>query len=98
GCPKTGRDNVRSFAVCADSQQRSVMRYHRRQRMAARLRIVEIALLIRLQSHRKLMEVLCHLMVVVKTLVEVDFAIAVQIMQHRQLIAANDMDLIMDDL
>ena len=73
------------------------MRNNGLQRVTSRLGVVEISVGVRLKPHRKFMEVLGHLMVVVEAFEEVDFLIAVQIMQYRQLIAAGEMDLLVDD-
>ncbi len=65
--------------------------------MPRRLGIVEVALFIALQAHRELMKVLGDLMVAVEAFIEIDFAIGVQVMQARELIATSDIDLVLDE-
>ena len=66
------------------------MRHHRVERVAAGLGVVKIPRRIDLQAHCELMEVFRDLMVVVEVLDEVRLAVAVQIAQAHELIAAGD--------
>ena len=79
-------------AVLADLQQRAVVRHERGQAVPGRLGVVEVPLRVGLQAHRELVEVLGHLVVVVEALVEVGLAVAVQVAQADDLVAAADVD------
>ena len=54
--------------------------------------VVEVPLRVGLQAHRELVEVLRHLVVVVEALVEVGLAVAVEVVQLHDLVAAADED------
>ena len=93
GRPKAGGHDVGLQAVLAHAQERAVVRHDGRQRMPATLAVVEIAGRVGLQTHREFVEVLRHLVVVVEALVEVDLAVAVEVVQDDDLIAAADVNL-----
>jgi hypothetical protein len=98
GCAKTGRKDVGPRAVFAHAKQRPVMRHDRRQRVASGFRVVEISGRVGLKAHREFVEVFGHLVVVVEILVEVRFAVTVEVVQDDDLIAAGDVDSVIDDL
>jgi hypothetical protein len=58
-----------------------MMRHDRGQRMPGRFGVVEVAPLINLQTHRKLVKVLRDLMIVVEAFVEIRLAVTIQIVQ-----------------
>ena len=90
GRAETRREDVRAGAVGADPQQRAVVRHHAVECVARGLGVVEIPLLIRLQAHCELMEMLGDLMVVVEAFDEIGFPVAVQVAQACELIPAGD--------
>ncbi len=61
--------------------------------VASAFGIIKIALLIRLQPHRKLVKMLRNLMVAVKTLVEIGFSVVIQVVENHDLISASYIDL-----
>jgi len=64
-----------------------MLRHYRRQCVPATLGVVEVAVRVGLQSHGELMKVFRYLVVVIKTLVEVRFIVAVEIVETHDLIA-----------
>ena len=80
-------------AVLADLQQRAVLRHDGRQAVAGRLGVIEVPLGVGLQAHRELVEVLGDLVVAVEALVEVGLAVAVEVAEADDLVAAADVDL-----
>src|SRR6185369_12471348 len=64
----------------------------RGQRVTGGLGVIKVSLAIGLQSHGKLVEMLVDLMVVVEVLDEVSFAVAIQIPQPGDLVAAGHVD------
>ena len=64
-------------AVLADLDDGAVMRHQPALRVACGLGKIKIPLGIRLQIHRKFMEMLSHLMVIIKILVKIHLAIIV---------------------
>ena len=92
GAEAVGQD-VGARAVGADAQQRAVLRHQRGQRVPGAFGVVEVARRVGLQAHGELVKVLRHLVVVVEVLVEVGFAVAVQVAQDHDLVAAADVDL-----
>ncbi len=95
---ETGGEDVGARAVGAHAQQRAVVRHERGQRVAGGLGVVEIARGIGLQAHRELVEMLGDLMVVVEALDEVDLAVAVEVAQARELVAAGDEEFVAAEL
>ena len=91
-------EDVRFGAILADAQQGAVLRHDRFQGVASCLGVVEIPFRIGLQAHGELVEMFRHLMVVVEALVKVRFAVAVEIVQDHDLIAAAHVDLLLNDL
>ena len=87
---KSFGDNVGALAVGTHAQQRAVMRHERGQRVTGGLGVIEISRRIRLQAHREFVEVLGDLMVVVEVLDEVRLAIAIQVAEPHELVAASD--------
>ena len=85
-------------AVLADPQQRAVLRHERGQAVAGRLGVVEVPLGVGLQAHRELVEMLGDLMIAVEVLIEVGLAVAVQVVEADDLVAAADVDPARDDL
>ena len=75
-----------------------MVRDHRGQAVPAALGVVEVPLGVDLEAHRELVEVLGHLVVAVEALVEVDLAVAVEVAEDGDLVAAGDVDLAVDDL
>ena len=65
--------------------------------MAGAFRVVEISFRVGLQAHRKLMEMLGHLVVAVEAANVIDFAIVIQIMQFCDLVAATYVDRAVDN-
>ena len=59
---------------------------------------IEIALGIGLQIHRKLVEMLGHLMVVVEVFIKINLAIVVRIVQPRDLVAATHVNCLVHNL
>ena len=62
------------------------------QTVAGGLGVVEVPLGVGLQAHREFVEVLGHLVIVVEALVEVGLAVAVEVVQPDDLVAAADVD------
>src|SRR5262249_55890997 len=85
---KTGGQDFRLAAVFAHFQQRSMLRNERRFSVSSGLAVVKIPLGVRLQVHRKFVEMLGNLLVVVEALIEVRLAISVEVAKHRNLVAA----------
>ena len=75
-----------------------MLRNDRILRMAPALGVVEIASGIGLEVHGEFMEVLGNLRVIVEILIMVSFAIAVQIPENGDLVAAQNIDGFIDDL
>ena len=69
-----------------------MMRHHRFQAVAGRFGIVKITSLVGLQTHGKLVEVLGHLVIRVQALVPVGLAIAVEIVEHSQLVPTGNIN------
>ena len=90
---EAGGQDLGLRAVLADLQQRAVVRHQGGQGVAGGLGVVEVPLRVGLQAHRELVEVLGHLVVVVEALVEVGLAVAVEVVQAHDLVAAADVDL-----
>ena len=74
------------------------MRHQRSQCVAGRFCVIEVALIVHLQAHCKLVKMVRHLMVIVEILKIVDFQIPVQIMQNTDLVAAINIDFFVHDL
>ena len=72
-------DDLGPAAVFFHAQQRAVLRHERRLGMAGRLGVVEVPGRIGLQAHGELMEMLGDLVVAVEALVEIGFAVAVEV-------------------
>ena len=66
--------------------------------VAGRLGVVEITLVIGLEAHRKFVEVLGDLMVVVEALDVVDSFVSIGIVKFGKLITAGDVDFVIYDL
>ena len=96
GTEPVGQD-LAGRAVGRNADDRTVLRNHRRQRVTGSLHIVEVALLVGLQVHGELVEVLGDLGVVVEVLVEVGFTVVVQVDQASDLVAAEHVDPVVDD-
>ena len=79
--------------VVAEGTPATASRIH-----GAALQEVEVALRVRLQVEHELVEVRGDLDVVVEVLVEVGFAVLVEVVQDRDLVATEDVDLLVDDL
>ena len=92
GGPEAGGEDVGLRAVLAHLEQRAVVRHEGGQGVPAALGVVEVPLGVGLQPHRELVEVLGHLVVAVEALVEVGLAVAVQVGQLHELVAAADED------
>ena len=60
--------------------------------VAGGLGVVEVALGVGLEVHRELVEMLGHLVVVVEVLIKVGLAVAVEVVEDRDLVAAADVD------
>ena len=75
-----------------------MVRHDRRAAVPGRLGVVEVPVRVGLQAHRELVEVLGHLVVVVEALVEVGLAVAVEVAEDDDLVAAGDVDPPVDDL
>ena len=93
----TGEDFGR-LAILRDFDERAVMRHDGLQRMPRTFGVVEIALRVRLQAHREFMKVLGDLMIAVEAFVEVGFLVAIEIAQHHELIAARQVNRVIDPL
>ena len=74
-----------------------MMRHQCRLGMTGRLGVIKITLGIDLQPHGKLMEMLRHLVIVIKALVKIGLAITIAVMQNNQLIPAGHIDFSVDD-
>ena len=98
GGSKAVAEDLRLCAIGRDSDQRAVMRDDRVQGVAGRFREIEVAVGIGFQARGKLVKVFGHLMIVVEILVEIGFAVAIQVVEASDLIAAADIDLLVDDL
>ena len=70
-----------------------MMRYHRVQGMPSAFAVIKTPRRISLQVHGELMEVLGDLVIVVEILIEIDFAVAIEIMKANNLISAGNVDL-----
>ena len=79
-------------------QQRAVLRHDGRQAVPRRLGVIEVPLGVDLEAHGELVEVLGDLVVAVEALVEVGLAVAVEVAEADDLVAAADVDLPVDDL
>ena len=66
--------------------------------MTGRLGVVEVAFFVGLQAHRKFVEVLGDLVIVVEGFHVVDFLVAIQVVEAGDLVAAGDVDGVVDDL
>ncbi len=58
-----------------------------------RLGVVKVSFGVDLQTHRKLMKVLCDLVVVIQHFVKIYLIVVVEVMQHSQLVSASKVDL-----
>src|SRR4051794_33911997 len=76
---KTRSDDARGESVTTYLEQCSVLRNYGGQRVPAALGVIEVSLRVSLQPHRKLVKVLGHLVVAIKSLIEVDLSVAVQV-------------------
>ena len=85
-------------AVLAHLDDGSVMRHQPVLGMARGLGKIKIALRIRLQIHRELVEMLSHLMVVVEALIKIHLAIIVDVVQPGDLVAATNVNRLVDNL
>src|SRR5205823_1008795 len=83
-------DYFRLRAVTGDFEQRAMLGNDGVERVAGGLGVVKIALSVGLQTHGEFVEMLGHLCVIVDALIEVDFAVAVEIMKAGELVAAED--------
>ena len=90
GGAKSIGENVGALAVGAHAQERAVVRHERGQRVAGGLGVIKISRRINLQAHREFVEVLGDLVVAVEAFEEVDLAVAVEVAQAHELIAAGD--------
>src|SRR6185437_5280296 len=88
GRAKSGANNLGGFPIGAHLHDCAVLSNDRWEGMPATLGVVKIPFGVRLQIHREFMEMLGDLMVVVEALVEIGFAIAVEVIQPGDLIAA----------
>ena len=66
--------------------------------VAGGLGVVEITFVIGLEAHRKFVEVLGDLMVVIKTLNKVDGFVAISVVKLGELVTAGDVDFVIYDL
>ena len=98
GRAKTVGDTPALGAVLAHLDDRAVMRHQAVLRVARALGIIEIARVIRLQIHRKLMKMFGHLMVVVEIFVKINLAIVVGIVQARDLVTAANINRLVHNL
>ena len=87
------RDLEDAAMVLAEGAPAAASRIH-----GSALKEVEVALRVGLEVERELMEVRGDLDVVVEVLVEVGFAVLVEVVQQRDLVATEDVDLLVDDL
>ena len=97
GAEPVGHD-LAGRAVGRNADDRTVLRNHRGQRVPGALHVVEVAPLVGLQVHGELVEVLGDLRVVVEVLVEVGLTVVVQVDQVSDLVAAEHIDPVVDNL
>ena len=74
-----------------------MVRHERRLGVTGGLCVVEISRGIGLQAHGELMEVLRDLVIAIEALIEIRLPVAIEIAQFHNLIAASDVDDIVDD-
>ena len=92
GGAKTVGEDFGLRAVGGDFQQRAVLRDEGGAGVAGALRVVEISGGVGLQAHGELVEVIGDLMVAVHVLIEIRLAVAVEVPQRDELVAARDED------
>ena len=98
GGAEAGGEDVGAEAVAAHTKQRPVLRDERGLAVAGGLGVIEIPVRVGLQVHRELVEVLGHLVVAVEVLIKVGLAVAVEVAEDHDLVAAGDEDLPVADL
>ena len=92
GSPEPRRQDLGRTTALADLQQGPVLRDDRFQAVPGRLGVIEVTLGVDLQAHRELVEMLGDLVVAVEALVEVGLAVAVEVAEADDLVAAADVD------
>ena len=95
---EAGGKDVGLRAVGRDSEEGAVMRDERVFGVAGGLGVVEISLIIGLEAHRKFVEVLGDLMVIVEALDVIDSFVSIGVVKFCELITAGDMDFVLYDL
>ena len=98
GCPESGRHDLGRLAVRRDLEERAVVGHNRRQSVAGALGVIKIAGHVGLEPHRKLVEVLGHLVVVIERVVAVGESVTVEIHEPHDPVAAANMDHPVDHL
>ena len=92
GRPEATGHDLRRRPVRGDFQKRAMVGHDGRKSVAGGLGVVEIAGGVGLEAHRKLMEMLGHLVIVVDRVVAVDLAVVVEVDKPHDPVAAANMD------
>lgn len=92
---EAGGKDVELRAVAADPQQAAILAAFA---TTVAAEVIKIALGIGLETHGKLVNVVGDLAVVIEVFVEVGLAIIVCVVEHRNLVASDDIQSIVDDL
>ncbi len=98
GSAKARRQDFGACAVLADTQECAVVWHQCRQAVARRLGVIEVAVGVRLQSHRKFVEMFGDLVIAVEILVKVGLSVAVVVMEADDLVTARNVDPARNDL
>ena len=98
GGAEAGGKDVSLGAIGRNAKQGPVVRHQRVFGVACGLSVIEVALVIGLEAHGELVEVLGDLVVVVEALDVINRFVTIQVVKSGQLIAAGDVDLAVYDL
>ena len=97
GRPEATGHDLRRRPVRGDFQERAMVGHDGRKGVAGGLCVIEITGGVGLEAHRKLMEMLGHLMIVVDRVVAVDLAVVVEVDKPHDPVATANMDRPTDD-
>ena len=95
---KTVGQNLGGLAVGRNLEQRPMMGDQRGQRVPRTFGVIEIPIVVALQTHGELMEVVCYLVVIVEILIPVRLTVAVEVMQDADLISTANVNLPVNNL